>query len=309
MKKDSVYRSPLFYVGDKYKLITEIHSHFPKHIHRLVEPFVGGGSVFMNIPADEYYLNDIDSSIVSLHKFLIRNSKNADKFLQRITNTAIHYGLSRSVVEDVVPDDLKKQFVKTYYARFNKRGYEQMRSEYNAADKRDEFLLYMLLIYGFNHMIRFNKNGDFNLPVGNVDFNPNVEKALRDYFELVQEKEIKWYNKDFEAFISKLDLCDEDLVYLDPPYLITFSEYNKMWDKDTERRLLKLLDSLNERGIKFALSNVINYKGRVNELLLEWSNTGKYHIHPIQSNYISYHDNSINSFNDVLITNFIPNGK
>ena len=304
MKKDSVYRSPLFYVGDKYKLITEIHSHFPQHIRRLVEPFVGGGSVFMNITADEYYLNDIDTNIISLHKFLCKNSKNADKFLQKITNTAIHYGLSRSVVEDVVPDELKKQFVKTYYARFNRLGYERMRSDYNSSEKREIFLLYMLLIYGFNHMIRFNRNGDFNLPVGNVDFNPNVEKSIRDYFNLVQEKQIYWYNKDFETFVSKLELGPDDLVYLDPPYLITFSEYNKLWDENTEKRLLKLLDKFNERDIKFALSNVINYKGRVNKLLLEWSNTGKYHIHPIKSNYISYHDNTINKFNDILITNF-----
>lgn len=304
MKKDNVYRSPLFYVGDKYKLIKEIHSHFPQHIHRLVEPFVGGGSVFMNIPADEYYLNDIDTNIISLHKFLCKNSKNADNFLRKIATTATQYGLSRSVVEDIVPIELRKQFIKTYFARFNKNGYERLRADYNSAKKRDDFLLYMLLIYGFNHMIRFNKNGDFNLPVGNVDFNPNVEKAIRDYFNLVQEKQIYWYNKDFEAFISEMDIESEDLVYLDPPYLITFSEYNKLWDENTEIRLLKLLDNLNERGIKFALSNVINYKGRVNELLLNWSNTGKYHIHPIKSNYISYHDNTINSFNDVLITNY-----
>ena len=41
--------------------------------------------------------------------------------------------------------------------------------------------LYLLLIYGFNHMIRFNRAGQFNLPVGNVDFNFNVEQALKDY--------------------------------------------------------------------------------------------------------------------------------
>ena len=153
-------------------------------------------------------------------------------------------------------------------------------------------------------MIRFNRNGDFNLPVGNVDFNPNVDKAIRDYFSLVQEKNITWSNKDFESFVSKLDLNQDDLVYLDPPYLITFSEYNKLWNEQTEERLLRLLDTLNEHGVKFALSNVINYKGRVNELLLNWTKDRKYNLHPIKSNYISYHDNTINSFNDVLITNF-----
>ena len=50
-----------------------------------------------------------------------------------------------------------------------------MKDDFN--ETGDIILLYLLLIYGFNHMIRFNKSGKFNLPVGNVDFNKNVYKA------------------------------------------------------------------------------------------------------------------------------------
>ena len=42
--KNGIARSPLFYVGDKYKLVREIKTHFPDSVNRLVEPFVGGGS-------------------------------------------------------------------------------------------------------------------------------------------------------------------------------------------------------------------------------------------------------------------------
>ena len=48
--------------------------------------------------------------------------------------------------------------------------------------KNDLMKLYVLLIYGFNHMLRFNGSGEFNLPVGNVDYNKNVNKALHVYF-------------------------------------------------------------------------------------------------------------------------------
>ena len=58
-----------------------------------------------------------------------------------------------------------------------------MRSDFNN-DKDDMMLLYMLLIYGFNRMLRFNSKGDFNLPVGNVDFNKNVVNALKFIFRL-----------------------------------------------------------------------------------------------------------------------------
>ena len=68
--KDGIGRSPMFYVGDKYKLIAEIRTHFPNHIGRLIEPFVGGGSVMMNVTADSYLLNDIDTHVIGLHRML-----------------------------------------------------------------------------------------------------------------------------------------------------------------------------------------------------------------------------------------------
>ena len=68
--KENVKRSPLFYVGDKYKLISEIKTHFPNRIDKFVEPFVGGGSVFMNVKANDFILNDIDTVFITLHKFL-----------------------------------------------------------------------------------------------------------------------------------------------------------------------------------------------------------------------------------------------
>ena len=60
MKEDKVNRSPLFYVGDKYKLIPEIKPLFPGKIRRFIEPFVGGASVTLNVDADSYLLNDIE---------------------------------------------------------------------------------------------------------------------------------------------------------------------------------------------------------------------------------------------------------
>ena len=62
--KKKIVRSPFFYVGDKYKLIEEISSYFPDDIEKFVEPFVGGGSVFMNIDARKFYLNDIDVNVI-----------------------------------------------------------------------------------------------------------------------------------------------------------------------------------------------------------------------------------------------------
>ena len=57
----------------------------------------------------------------------------------------------------------------------------------NFNDEEDLVLLYLLLIYGFNHMIRFNSAGKFNLPVGNVDFNKNVYNAICHYISFMEK--------------------------------------------------------------------------------------------------------------------------
>ena len=300
--KKKIVRSPFFYVGDKYKLIEEISSYFPDDIEKFVEPFVGGGSVFMNIDARKFYLNDIDVNVIALHKFLCKSANKRTEFFSRRESLIAEYGLSYSYKEDRIPIELRQQYKKTYYAKYNKEAYGRMKRDFNESSIADLYVLYLLLIYGFNRMLRFNKNGDFNLPVGNVDFNANVVNALEAYFMQVISKKPKWFNIDYKDFLQKIRLSEKDFVYLDPPYLITFSEYNKLWNEQDEIELLQLLDSLNKRRIRFAISNVTHYKGRCNNLFIDWA--CKYNVHPIKSNYISYHDNSTKQISEVLITNY-----
>ncbi len=299
--KDKVKRSPMFYVGDKYRLINEIKQYFPKNIDTFIEPFVGGGTVFLNIQANKYILNDIDEYVYKLHKFL-KGKASEENFLDEVLKYIKKYNLSRSFIEDIVPKELKQEYKKTYYAKYNKGGYNQLKQDFNKAKRKDVMLLYILLIYGFNRMLRFNSKGEFNVPVGNVDFNKNVEKAIRDYFGFVREKEIKIENLDFKPFIKKNGFKKNDFMYLDPPYLITFSEYNKIWNEEKEVELLTLLDELNNRNIRFAISNVTTYKGRTNHIFIDWMK--KYKSAKIKSNYISYHDNSNKKFEEVLVFNY-----
>lgn len=297
----NMIRSPFFYVGDKYKLLPQIKKHFPQDIDRFIEPFCGGGSVFLNTEANSYLLNDIDSYMIQLHKFLIDSSQDTEQFWNLLKYNITKYNLSATYLGRDVPSKYRKDFVKTYFAKYNKESYISMRKDFNK-NKNDMLLLYMLLIYGFNRMLRFNSKGDFNLPVGNVDFNKNVVNALNSYFEYVSNSDIELYNLDFEEFIEGIAPSENDFVYLDPPYLITFSEYNKLWNENTEERLLNYLDELDKRNIRFAISNVLWYKGRYNAIFNKWAQ--KYNIVPIKSNYISYHDNSEKKSYEVLVKNY-----
>ena len=96
---------------------------------------------------------------------------------------------------------------------------------------------------------------------------------------------------DFEAFLANLDLDSSSFVYLDPPYLISMSEYNKLWTEETETRLYSLLDSLHANGINFGITNLAYHKGKTNDIFIEWSK--KYTSVIINSNYISFNDNTI----------------
>ena len=302
MENSKTIRSPFFYVGDKYKLMPQLKQLMPKKIEQYIEPFVGGGSSFLNSKGTSYMLNDVDSYVVELHRQIGSYTGKSEELFDVLFEIIDFYGLSCSYRGICVPEDMKKKYVKTYYSKYNKDAYIRMRKDFNA-NKNDFLRLYLLLIYGFNHMIRFNGKGDFNLPVGNVDFNNNVYQALNNYLDFVGEHEIEFFNMDYISFLERIRFEKNSYVFLDPPYLISMSEYNKLWNDKKEDELCEYLDSLNERGIKFGITNLITHKGKVNQRFLEWSK--RYCAYDVKSNYISFNDNTIKADSqEVFVTNY-----
>ena len=305
-------RSPLFYVGDKYKLMPQLTALFPRDIDTYFEPFCGGGSSFLNVRAKHYKLNDIDSHLIDLHRFLQSHAHDKEGFFSEIFALIQSYGLSCSLLGIIPPQPLRQTYKKTYFAKFNKDAYCKMREDFNA-DKRDIARLYLLLIYGFNRFLRFNTSGDFNLPVGNVDFNANVFNALQSYFDFMQQSQTKeFFNSDYKAFLARCESTQQinpnDFIYFDPPYLISDSEYNKLWSEDKEREFYAFLDSLNLKGVRFGLTNLLTHKGRHNTLLENFAR--KYHCTDIASNYISFNDNSIKKDSrEIYVSNYRANFK
>ncbi len=93
------------------------------------------------------------------------------------------------------------------------------------------------------------------------------------------------------------------MFILTPPYLISNSEYNKLWDSNNEIALYGALDSLDKKGVLFGITNLIYHKGETNSILKEWAK--KYYIFNIKSNYISYNDNTIKEDSqEIFVTNY-----
>jgi DNA adenine methylase Dam len=292
--KNSYIKSPMNYTGGKYKLLPQILPFFPTEINTFVDLFTGGGNIAVNVNANKIIANDNEKHVIDIYKAFQNGYDNVDNLIHTIELIIETYGLN---IEDAEP--------------FNK-----LREDYNTYKLRNRvhypfdlnILLYVLICYSFNHQFRFNSRGEFNMPFGKnrSQWNDNMKKNLINFHKAITEKKIIFTNKDFkELKIDKLS-CN-DFVYCDPPYLITCATYNEKdgWNEQCETDLLNLLDSLNSKSVKFALSNVLFSKGKTNDLLIEWSK--KYNVHHLDYTYqnCNYHTKDKSSKPDeVLITNF-----
>ena len=81
----------------------------------------------MNVDANSFILNDIDSNVIAIHKMLCGYIGHEKDFYDQLFHLANEYKLSLSFSGQTVPNELKKQFPKTYYAKYNKYAYKQLK--------------------------------------------------------------------------------------------------------------------------------------------------------------------------------------
>ena len=297
-------KSPLNYTGGKYKLLPQLLPLFPEKISKFVDVFCGGANVGINVEADKIIYNDSNTKLISLFKVFDKYSD--EEIIKRITKVIQRYGLSESKIYGYEHYGCNSS---DGLGGYNRNAFEQLKSDFNARNRKDDYyyiMLYVLIVYGFNNQIRFNSKGEYNLPVGKRDFNRNIEKNLSLFVDSMHKQEKEFYSKDFSC-LKNLELGSDDFVYCDPPYLITTASYNEMngWTENDEKDLLGYLDYLNSQNVKFALSNVIEHKGRKNYLLIKWAKN--YNIHYLDFDYSnsSYHGNNTDKeTREVLITNY-----
>ena len=194
---------------------------------------------------------------------------------------------------------------------YNKSKYLELRKDYNnmkCNSTKKDLLFLTLIIYGFNNQIRFNSNGEFNMPVGKRDFNNSLRKNLKNFITKLKTKNIEFIKADFREVA--IETTDNTLVYCDPPYFLGTASYNENggWTEQDEKDLLNYLTILDSNGIKFALSNVIEHKGEKNNILDAWIKKYNYKVHIIECNYnnSNYHKQSGNIIKttEVLVTNY-----
>lgn len=76
MKSNKYIKSPLNYVGGKYKLLKDIIPLFPNKINTFVDLFGGGFNVGINVNAEHIVCNELCSQVVQLmEEFKRRNTE------------------------------------------------------------------------------------------------------------------------------------------------------------------------------------------------------------------------------------------
>ena len=276
-KDCSINKSPLNYSGSKDKLLPILIPELPYHIECFVDAMGGAFNVGTNIIATKKTIyNEINQQVFNIIKELVSSDKN--ELISKIEEYINKFQLSKG----------------------NKTSFDKLKRYYNS-NKNDYIALYVLHMYSFQNLIRFNSKQEFNTPIGVAGYSSDIKKRIISF--VCKSPELNLMNKDF----LKLDILSfprDTLFYFDPPYLITTAGYNdgkrggNGWSVNEEKKLLEFLDKVHLNGYKFILSNVIEHNGKVNTLLKEWAEKNNFTIKKIGISGWRY------SKNEVIIKNY-----
>lgn len=223
-------RSIFKWAGGKFGVLEQIFRYLPEG-KRLIEPFVGGGAVFMNAGYQENLLNDVNADLINFYKTLQREAHSlitlAHRFFQDY-NTQEGFLAVRNAFNKQVYDDLHRAAAFLFLNR-----------------------------HCFNGLTRYNQAGEFNVGYG---------KYKTPYFPL-QEMEAflgaqgrsEFVCGDFAAVIEAAG--EGDVIFCDPPYeplpnTEGFTNYSGHDFKfEEQKRLVSLLTDAHRRGAKVLITN------------------------------------------------------
>ena len=257
-------KSPLNYIGNKYKLLPQLVPLFPTDIGTAVDLFAGGCDVITNIDAKYKVANDRNDKLINLVRWIKETPVEA--IIDWMDSTIGLYGLSKT----------------------NQEAYYRLREDYNERNNTAP-MLFACICYCFNNQMRFNKQGKFNSAFGKnrSSFNEAIRGRLQQYHDNLRD--VALGSADFRLAYAWYELGEGDFVYCDPPYLISEAYYNSSkkgwngWNEKDDADLFDLLDKLDAQGVKFGMSNLMCHKGKVNEGLLAWSK--KYKTYELDKSY------------------------
>lgn len=235
MKNNPLVSPVVKWVGGKRQLLQDILKHIPDRYSTYYEPFVGGGAVLFHLQPEKIVINDINEELMSVYNVICNNVEELIEDLKKHKNESDYFYKIRELDRD-----------REKYAQLNNIG-------------RASRIIYLNKTC-YNGLFRVNRQGEFNTPFGRYK-NPNIvnEATLRAVNNYFNKAKVTLKCGDFEEAVK--GIRKGSFVCFDPPYdpvsdSANFTGYDKGgFDKDEQIRLKKLCDKLNNRGVKFLLSN------------------------------------------------------
>ena len=224
-------RAFLKWAGGKYSLVEHIQARLPQ-ANKLVEPFVGAGSVFLNTHYKRYLLNDINPDLINLYNFL-------------------------KLQPDALIHDARNFFTSNHN---DEKMYYALREEFNATN--DEYYRAILFLYlnrhGYNGLCRYSLSGKFNVPFGRYKKPYFPEREMFVFAEKSQKATFTCL--PFEKIFSRARRGN--VIYCDPPYApisktAAFTSYaTQNFGQESQEKLAELaMKAAKQRGIPVLVSN------------------------------------------------------
>lgn len=228
--------NPFNYTGSKHRYLSDLLEILPADNNLIVaDPFCGGGDLCSNLPISWIvYASDSMPQIIGMHRAVASGAISADNAMR----LAYKYQLNN----------------------LDEKHYYSFRDHYNK--NKGSLGLYVLLCHSNTNRIRFNSNGEFNMPFGDRWFNLEMQKKLDDYRMRLHMRNVEFHVKSY----IDIDFSFFDIALIDPPYLNTTATYNKSgaWSLADE---LHLHGKIKSECKKFVYFGQIWSKGVHNEAL------------------------------------------
>lgn len=226
----------LKWVGGKRQLLPTINPLLPKKITTYVEPFLGGGAVLFDLQPKKAVINDFNEDLINVYRVV---KENPEELL-------------------ILLEEHDRNNSEEYYYKI--RSLDRLDIYTTMSDVEKASRIIYLNKTCFNGLFRVNQAGQFNSPYGKYK-NPNIinKPAILAMSKYFNSNNIKILNGDYKMALK--NLRRGAFVYFDPPYVpisssASFTGYTENgFDEKDQRLLKKQCDKLNDRGIKFLLSN------------------------------------------------------
>lgn len=228
--RDKPIKPLVRWIGGKSTLVRSLIKLMPTRFERFFEPMAGSAALFFGVLPEHPILGDSNGELINYYQVM---SSDADR---------------------LIPQLMSLQASKDQYYKF--------RSASPRGDTERAIRFAYLSRLSWNAVYRVNKNGRFNVPIG--DRLPESlwdQGHLRECADLLKRAEL--IHGDFEETAQRAKRGD--LVYFDPPYpkhrtmTTSFNRYASSPFKTLElTRLISTVEDLNERGVKLMISSSVD---------------------------------------------------